>query len=406
MNIENAICLSIGSNLGNRLDNLRKAISDIKNFFNIQHMSHILETKAILPQKAPKNWDLPFYNMLILGDTNLNPIDLLSKIKTLEKNLGRNMNASKWSPRIIDIDILFYKNMHIENLLINIPHTAIVHRDFLQYLLQEVGYNNICSDAFTKINNYSAINHLVIEPKFVGILNITPDSFSDGGLFFSPKDAECQARNLYNDGATLIEFGAQSTRPGYIEVPPSEEIARLGEILERCNDIDCICVDTYFDEVVEYVIKKHNVKWINDQNSQLKFKTIKTIAENDGKLVIMLHGTDLLWLKNRIKELKNQGMQEKNIIIDPGIGFRKSRTENISFIKNINYLKEMGHEIFIGHSRKSFISHFSNELTTNRDIETIAISEFLAKSGVDYIRVHDVKKHMRFFVTKHCIEST
>lgn len=394
------VCLSLGSNLGNRIKNLQQALSCIKSFFLIRKISHIIETKALLLPDSAKDWNIPYCNMVVRGETNLSPQELLVQIKKVEENLGRDLKAPRWSPRIIDIDIIYYENIYINNELLNIPHKEIKNRDFLQYLLREIGYKEFYE------NNYSALNHFVITPKLVGILNITPDSFSDGGKFFSVKNAELQARKLYKDGATLIDIGAQSTRPGYKEVPPKVEIKRLSETLERCKDIsESICIDTYSDEVAEYVIKKHNIKWINDQNSSFTSKTIKMFAENDIKLIIMLKGTNISWFKSRINELTNLGIKSENIIVDPGIGFGKSAMQSLNFIKNIRRIKNLGHEIFIGHSRKSFISQLSIAPAPERDIETIAISDFLAKAGVDYLRVHNVEKHMRFFVAQHCIKN-
>lgn len=400
MHFRDEICLALGSNLGNRLENLRRAISSLEPFFLVHKISHVIETEALLLPDSPREWDIPYCNLVLTGETTLSPSELLAQIKKIEVNLGRDLKAPRWSPRVIDIDIVFYKDVSVTNDTLTIPHLGVKNREFLQYLLREIG-----SAEFSEVD-YSALNHFVLSPRFVGIVNITPDSFSDGGKFFSAEQAESQVRKLCADGAALIDIGAQSTRPGFSEVPPSVEIARLDETLERCSDIsESICVDTYFDEVAEHVMKKHNIKWINDQNSCLSAKTINMIAENNGKLIIMMHGTDISWFSTRIRELKREGMKDENILIDPGIGFGKSVTQNISAIKNINELKQFGHKILVGHSRKSFLSRFSTAPAAERDIETVAISEFLISAGVDYLRVHDVKKHMRFFTAKHCIES-
>ena len=402
--VQNIVYLSLGTNIGNRLSNLRFAISELKNFFDIQKTSHVIETEAMLLPDSPREWNTPFYNLVIAGETLLAPESLLQNVKEIEKKIGRSMDAPKWSPRKIDIDIISYKNLQIESPFLTIPHRGLAGRDFLQYSLVEAGYDDIPENIRIDLNAFSPINHFVLNPKFVGIVNITPDSFSDGGNFLSAENAEAQIRKLYGDGATLIDVGAQSTRPGYREISPSKEISRLSPALERCGDIDCISIDTYFDEVVRYAIKTHSIKWINDQNSRLNSDTIKLIADNDVKLITMLHGTDISWFYKRIETLRSYGMKPENIILDPGIGFGKSKRENISLIKNIAMLKDFGYEVLVGHSRKSFMQSFSNEEAKNRDIETIAISEFLLKSTVDYIRVHNVKDHMRFFVARHCIE--
>jgi 2-amino-4-hydroxy-6-hydroxymethyldihydropteridine diphosphokinase/dihydropteroate synthase len=357
----------------------------------------------LLLDNAPASWDINYFNAVVVGKTDDSPMDLLAKIKRIEKKMGRDLEAPRWSPRIIDIDIIYYGNEKIATEQLTIPHREIKNRDFLQFLLAEVGCE-IPENEKMDVNNYSALNHFVLDPKLLGIVNVTPDSFSDGGKFFVAEKAERRARELYGDGATIVEFGAQSTHPGYKEVSPSEEISRLSEVLERCNDMNCLCIDTYFDEVVRYVVKNHHVGWVNDQNSQLNSETIKLIADENLKLVIMLHGTDIPWFSRRVGELENFGMKRENIIVDPGIGFGKNKRRNIEMIKNISILKEFGCEILLGHSRKSFISAFSTAVPEDRDAETIAVSDFAADMHVDYLRIHNVKDHMRFFVAKHCLQ--
>ncbi|MDR2724344.1 MAG: dihydropteroate synthase [Holosporaceae bacterium] len=396
------IYLALGTNLGNRFLNLRTAISRLTEFFNSRMTSLVLETAAILPPSAPDNWDRPYLNMIITGNSQLDPFSLLKHIKNLEKQMGRDVNAPPWSPRIIDIDIIDYDSKRIDTEKLSIPHREIRNRDFLQYLLESVEYK-ISPDQKLDTINYNALNYFTLNPKFVGIVNVTPDSFSDGGKYFDSTNAIGRIKELYDEGASVIELGAQSTRPGYVEIPPSEEIARLDKILERIENMDMIGVDTYFDDVIKYLIKKYDIKWINDVKSQLNIDTIKMIADNNAKLVVMLHGMNISWLKNQTGYLQNLGIKKENILLDPGIGFAKSKRENIEIIKNISQIKDMGHEILFAHSRKTFISSFSNTLTENRDIETIAISDFAAMKKIDYLRVHNVRDHMRFFVAKQQI---
>jgi 2-amino-4-hydroxy-6-hydroxymethyldihydropteridine diphosphokinase/dihydropteroate synthase len=397
------VILTIGTNLGDRLQNLRSAFQELKSHFHIKSASHVIETDAVLPENAPASWNLPYLNMALACATSKTPTETLSIVKMIEKKLGRDMCAPRWSPRVVDIDIVLHGEYQMNTDQLTIPHKELKTRDFWQFLLGEIGCE-IPEAIKLNINNYKALNHFVLYPQFAGILNVTPDSFSDGGNFFDPEKAESHAKKLLKAGASIIDIGAQSTRPGYVEISPAEEISRLAPVLERCGDLDCISVDTYFDEVVKYVLKKPNVKWINDQNAILDPETIKMIADRNVKLVTMLHGANLFWLKDRIAYLENLGMETRNIILDPGIGFGKSRFENLRMIKNLKLLKEYYPcEILLGASRKSFISSHSNAAIKDRDLESIAAANFAA--GVDYLRVHNVKDHMRFFVTKHCLEN-
>jgi 2-amino-4-hydroxy-6-hydroxymethyldihydropteridine diphosphokinase/dihydropteroate synthase len=313
--------------------------------------------------------------------------------------MGRDLNAPKWSPRIIDIDIVAYNDETINAERLSIPHKELKSRDFFQYLLTSVG-REIPQDVKLNINDYKALNYFVLDPKLVGIVNVTPDSFSDGGKYFDPDAAVARAKKLRDVGTRVIELGAQSTHPRHTEVPPSEELFRLEPILERVKDMDCVGVDTYFDEVVKLAIKKYDLKWINDQNATLSDDTLKLIADSGAKYATMLRGTDISWLEKRANYLKNLGLKKENILLDPGIGFGKSKLENIEAIKNVSRIKDMGYKMLFGHSRKSFISHFSNAPAAERDIETIAVSNFAAEQKMDYLRVHNVEDHMRFFVAK------
>lgn len=361
-----------------------------------------METSPILPPNAPNDWNLQYLNMIIAGNSSSGPFELLERIKNVENEMGRNLNAPRWSPRVIDIDIISYNDETFDTEQLSIPHREIKNRDFLQYLLTSLGCK-IPENMRMDINNYQALNYSVLDPKLVGIVNVTPDSFSDGGKYFDPGAAINHINELYECGACVIELGAQSTRPNYVEISPAEEIARLDEILERTKNIDCIGVDTYFDDVVRYVIKKYDLKWINDIRSQLSVGTIKLIADCGAKLIVMLHGTDISWLKNQVNYLQNLGIKRENIVLDPGVGFAKSKQENIDIIKNISKIRDMGYEVMLAHSRKSFMSNFSIATVKNRDLETLAISDFAAMQKIDYLRIHNVQDHMRFFVARRQI---
>ena len=363
-------------------------------------MSHIIETEALLLEGSPESWNIPYLNMVVGGETKLDPFELLTRLKSIEQQVGRDLSAPVWSPRILDLDIVFYNDDVVNTDRLKIPHVGVRARDFLQFLLREVGCEKIPPEMLLDIENYKPLNHYVLNPKLVGIVNVTPDSFSDGGKFLDAIAAEKYVRELQAQGACVIELGAQSTRPGYTEVSAKEEISRLCKVFENCLDIDCLGIDSYFDEVVQFALKYQNICWINDQRAQLSRETIKKIADAGAKLVTMLHDTDFSWFRERINQLRNFGMARENIIIDPGIGFGKTKSENIAILKNIDKLKDFGCEIMVGHSRKSFMEKFSSEKAENRDIETLAVSYFLDDHSIDYLRVHNIRDHMRMFSAK------
>ena len=245
--------------------------------------------------------------------------------------------------------------------------------------------------------------------KLVGILNITPDSFSDGGMYFSQKDAEKHFISLLEDGADLIDIGAESTRPNFEPVSAKEQIQRLTPILkfaQKENLSQKISIDTRNSEVADFVLNQ-GVEMINDV-SGLDFdnKIADIIAGYNAKVIIQ-HSTEktddyknyknvveevFLSLKNQIEFANEKGI--KNIIIDPGIGFGKKREDNYRILDKIEEFYSLNYPLMVGVSRKSLlgIKENDNEL---KDTLSVALSYPLVKKGVDYLRVHNVKIHKK-----------
>ncbi len=392
------IYLALGSNLGNRFENLRRAIAELKQVFRPEKISHVIETEALLLPDSPKSWDIPYLNMMVAGDTKLSPHELLRFIKRTEEKLGRDMRASRWSPRVIDIDIVMYHDKKLITDQLTIPHTQLENRDFWKYLLEMLGYPT--NDP--TVNDYRAMNYFTLEPKIIKIVNITPDSFSDGGKFFDPSDALDEIEKAYHGGAVCVEIGAQSTRPGYVEVSDKEEIRRLEPIIANVSKKIPLAIDTYFDEVVNFCLDHSNIKIVNDIKFNLSDATLKRLADLDIKVVTMLTGTDFNCLKNQVNHLQKCGL--KQIVVDPGIGFGKTKFENLTILKNIAKIKSLGCEILVGHSRKSFFSLISNKEAIDRDIETLAVSDIMQNFGIDYLRIHNLEYHMKFFTAKTIIQ--
>lgn len=391
------IVLSLGSNLGHRLHNLQRAYSLIEGFFEIKIASHVIETEALLLPGSPDAWNMPFLNMLIAGHSDLEPLELLDKLQMVERIMGRG-DHEQWSPRIIDLDIIYYhdRKMNTERLIL--PHVGVEDREYLQYLLREL---EMPIPSYADQIQYKPLNHMVCFPKLIGVINVTPDSFSDGGKYIDKEKAIARFEELQSDGATIVELGGQSTRPSYKEISASEEWSRLATIFDAIGNKYGIGLDTFHDEVVKHAIKYKGLCWIIDVENRFSPDTIRLIADHDIKLVALLRNMhDMNKFEKQIERLLQCGMKQSNIIVDPGIGFEKTAWESISAIRHIDSLRKFGCEIVLAHSRKSFISNFSNEPTENRDLETIAIS---MTKHADYIRVHNVKDHMRAMVAAHIV---
>ncbi len=424
------IYISIGSNMGNRFSHLQKAAQLLKErYFKNLKSSIILETKAILQNDAPPGWDRPFLNMVVYGSCSSSPEELLKGLKQIECDIGRLQVYEKWAPRVIDLDILLWDDLTLDTPYLKIPHPELINRPFLLHLMAMLSPMAVVNKTFGTINpniKDCFLRSFTLSPELVGIVNITPDSFSDGGLYYDADQATEQALRLLSDGASIVELGAQSTRPGSSIQTPKAEYARLKPVLDDLNqymkvgDIK-VSIDSFWPDVILNVLEHYNIAWVNDQKGDLDDNSLKAVASSGCSIVIMhslsipphkdnvIPGdTDSIdtinhWIEKSINRLLNLGFNESSIIIDPGIGFGKSLYQNIWILRNIEALQSFGCKVLVGHSRKSFISSFSTEPVFNRDLETIALSSAL-HNKVDFLRVHNVRDHMRFFVAQAALQ--
>ncbi|WP_353275813.1 dihydropteroate synthase [Wolbachia endosymbiont (group A) of Pipizella viduata] len=424
------IYISIGSNIGNRFSHLQRAAQLLKErYFKDLKSSIILETKAILPNGAPPEWDKPFLNMIVYGSCSSSPEELLKGLKQIECDIGRLQVYEKWAPRVIDLDILLWDDLTLDTPYLRIPHPELINRPFLLHLMAMLSPMAVVNKTFGTVNpniKDCFLRSFTLSPELVGIVNITPDSFSDGGLYYDSDQATKQALRLLSDGASIVELGAQSTRPGSLMQIPEEEYARLKPVLDNLNqymkvgDIK-VSIDSFWPDVILNVLEHYNIAWVNDQKEALDNNTLKAIASNGCSIVIMHslsippHRDNIIpddtdpidiinnWAEKSISRLLTLGFDQSSIIIDPGIGFGKSLYQNIWLLRNIEALQSFGCKVLVGHSRKSFISSFSTEPVFNRDLETIALSSAL-HNKVDFLRVHNVRDHMRFFVAQAALQ--
>ena len=409
--------LSLGSNLGNRISNLRQAFELLQvRCLNNATYSIIIETQAIVPDQADISWNLPYLNMIVKGGTNFTPEELLKEIKSIELEMGRPKNYTKWSPRIIDIDILIWHDLRINIDDLVIPHPEIHNRPFLLHLLSLMGEKSYRVHPY--IQSFS--KSFVLYPKIVGILNVTTDSFSDGGIFYNRNDAIDHVIKLHSEGASIIEIGAQSTRPGAIIQSEKEEYNTLVSLLDSITPLIMksdlkISIDTFHSSIIKKLLEQYPISIVNDVKGTLDNEVLQYISVKNCKICIMHSisippNSDLIiptnqntmltilnWAKAKIAKLLQLGFKQEDIIIDPGIGFGKSTYQNIDILNDVEILRECKTSLMIGHSRKGFLNAFSNIAPPNRDLETIAVSLYL-QNKVDLLRVHNVKDHMRALV--------
>ena len=261
----------------------------------------------------------------------------------------------------------------------------------------------------SKKTNFANLDFLKI-PNIMGVLNLTPDSFSDGGKFNAKRRGIEKAKELFSSGAEIIDIGGESTRPGSKGVNSKTEWKRIHEILKLiCKKIP-ISLDTRKSEIMEKGIKL-GVKIINDI-SGLNFDTnTKYILKRYKIPFVIQHskGTpenmqnnpkyknELLdiydFFDQKIKFLKSIGIKHNNIIIDPGIGFGKNLKHNMNLISNISIFHTLGFPVLVGNSRKSFIKELSGKNDTKKRFGgTVASSIYLMMQGVQILRIHDVNE--------------
>ena len=244
------------------------------------------------------------------------------------------------------------------------------------------------------------------QTKLVGIVNVTPDSFSDGGNYINPENAIKQIHKLIEEGADIIDIGAESTKPYSEPVSAKEQIERLKPVLKNISDIKIpISVDTRCSEVADFALN-NGVQIINDVSGLNFDDKIADIVAQYNASIILQHSTSktedkpiyndvveevYLDLRNKVKTAKEKGV--KNVIIDPGIGFGKSQADCFEILNRIEEFYSLNIPIMVGVSRKSFLGVSDSKDNDLKDSLTLAISYPLIKSNVDYLRVHNVKLH-------------
>lgn len=241
----------------------------------------------------------------------------------------------------------------------------------------------------------------------MGILNVTPDSFSDGGKFYEFEDALAQAKRLVSEGADILDIGAESTRPGHFVVSAEEEWLRLEPILKTLleNVSVPISIDTYKASVAAKALEA-GAHIINDiWGLQKDLEMAKVVGEYQAPVIVMHNqdGTDyhhmmgdiLAFLRKSIEMAEANGLTGDQIILDPGIGFGKTTEQNLEVMARLAEFKALGHPILLGTSRKSMIGNTLQLPVEERLEGTLATSALGVTAGVDIIRVHDVQANRR-----------
>jgi dihydropteroate synthase len=260
----------------------------------------------------------------------------------------------------------------------------------------------------------------VTAPLIMGILNVTPDSFSDGGRYLHVEKALDHARSMIADGAHIIDIGGESTRPGAARVPVDEEIARVVPVIQGLKELDItISIDTQKAAVAQQALKA-GAHIVNDVTGARDPEMLPVIA-GSGAAVVLMHTrgnsvdmvkrtqyTDVVtdvadFLVEKAKLAKDAGI--KSIILDPGIGFAKTAEQNFHLFRHLNRFIELGYPLLMGPSRKSFIGHLTGQPADERIEGTIASVVISVLHGTHIIRVHDILPVKRALMVTEAIQN-
>jgi dihydropteroate synthase len=243
--------------------------------------------------------------------------------------------------------------------------------------------------------------------KLMGVVNVTPDSFSDGGLFLDSEAAIAHGRELAEQGAEILDVGGESTRPGAEEVSAEEEMARVVPVIRGLADAATVSVDTSKLEVAEAALDA-GASIINDVTALRGAPEIGGLcADRDAGLVLMHMQGDprtmqrepaygdvvdevKAFLAERLEVALAAGVAEERVWLDPGIGFGKTLEHNLELLRRLGELRELGQPLLVGTSRKSFIGKVDGSAVGDRLGGTIASSILAMAEGADVLRVHDV----------------
>ncbi|NQV18914.1 MAG: dihydropteroate synthase [Armatimonadetes bacterium] len=268
-----------------------------------------------------------------------------------------------------------------------------------------------------RILNCNGKEVLLDKIRIIGVLNVSPDSFSDGNEFLNPDKAVEHVLKMIDEGVDIIDIGGESTRPGAEEISVQTEIQRVIQIIERLSGKVPISIDTYKADVAEAAIQA-GASIVNDI-SALRFdkSMIKVLKKNKHIPIILMHmqGTPrtmqkkpfyqdtiseiLSFLKERIDFCISNGISKERILIDPGIGFGKRHSDNLLILKKIMEFHCLNVPIVLGASRKSFIGRIYDSTPKERLAGSLAATALAFQHNIHFVRVHDVKEHKQLLQT-------
>jgi dihydropteroate synthase/2-amino-4-hydroxy-6-hydroxymethyldihydropteridine diphosphokinase len=428
------VFIGLGTNLGNRLANLREAVDRLerRGHYSVVSISPVYETAPWGITDQPD-----FLNLCIEARTDLPPVAAMQELLQVEEAMGRT-RGERWGPRLIDLDLVFYGETVLDVEGLTVPHPRIPERAFLLAPLSDLAPEFVHPSLGQKVAElYAQIREPDVArlplPLFwgrrtfvMGILNVTPDSFSGDGVLGQERWVEAaaqQAAAFAADGADYIDVGAESTRPGSTPIEPEEEKARLLPVIAAVRKAVRlpISVDTYRSSVAAAALDA-GADIVNDVWGLRMDPDMAGLVADKGCPIVIMHNRsqpkdvmqeeqlggryvgveydDLLTdiaaeLRIQINVALDAGIMPEQIIIDPGIGFGKTVAQNLELIDRLGELRALGFPLLVGPSRKSFIGYTLGLPVDERMEGTGATVAIAIDRGADIVRVHDVKPLLR-----------
>ena len=420
------VILSLGSNLGDRKYYLHMGLARLReNGYLINQVSPVVESPAQLPPNSPSQWNRPYLNLVVRGSTSLDIEAFLRLSKKIQTDLGTKDAHNRWAPRNLDIDIVMWGDEIARADGKVFPDPEVYMNSYvlspLVHMSPGLRFPGTGSKTVFELScSQSDQFHI---PLWMGILNITPDSFSDGGRYFELENLRPSTESMIENGVNIIDIGAESTRPNATPLSYDEEWDRLQLALELVQDVCSSClfapqisIDTYHPETA-YKALENGVDIVNDV-SGLGNDAMLDIAKSSNNTFIAMHSVTVpvdptksidpesdaceifeAWLESRQRIWEEAGIDLNRIVIDPGIGFGKSSLQSLQLMRSAKRLRNHGHRLLIGHSRKSFLKTFAVRETRDLDPETVGASVQLGSQSVDILRVHNVGAHTRAYLS-------
>ncbi len=412
--------VGLGSNLGDRAENLEKAARALADFATNLRASPLFETAALLPPEAQDSWNRPYLNAVVeMQVADQSPREILQRLKQIEKEMGRT-EAARWAPRPLDLDLLACESRVIQEEDFHLPHTEIYSRPFVLAPFKHLTpLLELPLRSGSLLQRSRAIHSPL--PLWMEIFNLTPDSFSDGGQLKEASAFLKKIEEAERNFIPLFDLGGESTRPGAQSVSMDEEWDRLQPALAFLQDRyrhrffrPWISVDTRHASVARRALAL-GADIINDVGGLADPGMLKVLQESSCQYVLM-HSLSVpadpaktlnsnedpiqnikQWALEKMEKLSQEGIDLQRIIFDPGLGFGKTAQQSLLIVRRIHEFFDLPLRLMVGHSRKSFLKTWSPTSGLARDGASVGISLQLARRGVDILRVHEPVLHLQAY---------